>query len=155
MSGLPKKILVPVDFTEPSNRAFDYAVELAKQVGGTLYVLHAYDLPIIGFGDGVYVATSDLAGRMIQAAQTGLAETTERAKGCNVEVVTMLKQGDPRSVILQVAREVGAEMVVMGTHGRRGFSRALIGSVAENVVRTCTLPVLTIHAPAATEALPA
>jgi len=61
----------------------------------------------------------------------------------------MLKQADPREAILAAAEDLSADLVIMGTHGRRGIARALIGSVAEAIVRASTIPVLTVHAASA------
>lgn len=126
----PKNILVPVDFGEASQAALDYAVDLAEGTDAKVFVLHTFEIPIVGLPDGVVAATAELTGRIVNAAQKAL-----------------LEQGDAREVILAEAKELGADLIVIGTHGRRGIARALIGSVAESVVRTSPVPVLTVHAP--------
>jgi nucleotide-binding universal stress UspA family protein len=147
-----KTILVPLDFGEPSSTALAYAVDLAEGLGARIYLLHAFELPIIGFPDGAMVVPPDIAARITNAAQKALDDAVARFTGRKVEMTPMLKQGDPRQVILDQAAELGAQLIVMGTHGRRGISRALIGSVAERVVRSSSIPVLTIHAPPAAAA---
>ncbi|MBX3185849.1 MAG: universal stress protein [Labilithrix sp.] len=141
-----EKILVPTDLGDPGESALAYAVGLADSLGAELILLHAFELPITGFPDGVLVATADLASRIVNASQKALGDAVEKYKGGKVKITPVLKQGDPREVILAVANDMGADLIVMGTHGRRGIARALIGSTTESVVRTAPLPVLTVHA---------
>lgn len=143
----PKNILVPVDFGEASDAALDYAVDLAEGTDAKVFVLHTFEIPIVGLPDGVVAATAELTGRIVNAAQKALDDTLKRYAGRKVPVTAILKQGDAREIILSQAKELGADLIVIGTHGRRGIARALIGSVAESVVRTSPLPVLTVHAP--------
>jgi nucleotide-binding universal stress UspA family protein len=145
MSILPKSILVPTDFSEPAERALDYAVALAERVGAQVTVLHAYEIPLVGFPDGALVATADIAGRIVRAAQEGLDVAVAQRKSHGVGLKSLLKTGDAREVIEAIAQDLGADLIVMGTHGRRGLSRALLGSVTEYVVRTATCPVLAVH----------
>jgi nucleotide-binding universal stress UspA family protein len=144
---LPKTILVPIDFSEPSNAALDYAVELAKKLGAKIHVLTAFQLPIVGFPDGVYVASPDIAEKLTTAAQTALDEAISKRKNSGVEITGMLEQADPRDAIVRAAEDLQADLIVMATHGRKGIARALIGSTTEAVVRTAKVPVLTVHMP--------
>lgn len=144
--NLPKIILVPTDFSVASEAALDHAIGLASKLGGKVYVLHAYQLPVVGFPDGVLVPTAEIASRVISWAQTELAACVAKRKASGVEILPILKQADPREAALAVAEEISADLIVMGTHGRRGIARALIGSVAESVVRTSAVPVMTVHA---------
>lgn len=142
---LPKTILVPVDFSDTSERALDYAVDLAKQLGATVVVMHAYELPVYGFPDGAFVATVEMATRIMNGAQAGLQAEVDKHKAKGVEMKTVLRQGIPVDEVHSVADEVKADLIVVGTHGRRGLARALLGSVAENVIRTSARPVLAIR----------
>ena len=142
---LPRKLLVPTDFGEPSEKALAYAIELAKKLEGEVVVLHTFDLPIVGFPDGAMVATPEMSTRISTAAQEGLARTVGLHQNAGISVTSLLKQGEPWQTIIDTAKESGADMIVMGTHGRTGLGRVLLGSVAEKVVRTSTVPVLTIH----------
>lgn len=144
--ALPKILLVPTDFSEGSEAAIAYAVELAKPLGAELVVLHTYEIPMVGFPDGTLVATAELASRVLEGAQQGLRAVEQKHATTGVAMRTVVKQGDTWRTILETADEVGAGMIVMGTHGRRGLPRALLGSVAEKVVRSATCPVLTVHA---------
>ena len=140
-----KTILVAVDFSDSSEAALAYAVELAKPLGARLVVMHSYELPVYGFPDGALVASVEVATRIMQGAQTGLEGMVERYKG-DVQLDTIVRQGVPWEEVRAVAEEVDADMIVIGTHGRKGIARALLGSVAEKILRTSTRPVLTIHA---------
>ncbi len=140
-------ILVPVDFTETSDRAIEYALELAKRVEASVTILHAYHIPVFGFPDGTYIAAPAVAAELSTAAQTHLDILQDRYKDRGPAVTTMLRDGIPWEEINAVAAEIGADLIVIGTHGRRGLARALLGSVAENIIRTATTPVLVIHGP--------
>lgn len=144
--SLTKMILVPTDFGEPSEAALDYAVELAGAFGAEIALMHAYEIPIIGMPDGTIVATAELTSRLLDGAKIGLDRQIEARSASRIVMRAIIKQGDACSMINETASELGAGLIVMGTHGRRGLPRALIGSVAEKVVRTAHVPVLTIHA---------
>ncbi len=146
--NLPKILLVPTDFSVAAEAALDHALGLASKLGAKVYVLHAYQLPVVGFPDGVLVPTAEIASRVVSWAQGQLAVCVARRKESPVEIVPILKQADARDAVLAVADEVSADLIIMGTHGRRGIARALIGSVAESVVRTSPVPVMTVHAAA-------
>jgi nucleotide-binding universal stress UspA family protein len=143
---LPKIILVPTDFGEPSEAALDYAMALAKPFGAEIVLLHSFEVPIVGFPDGAMMATAELTNRILEGAQAGLDRQVERCSGKGVTVRGVVKQGDAWRTVVATSEELGAGLIVMGTHGRKGLPRALIGSVAEKVVRTSPVPVLTVHA---------
>jgi nucleotide-binding universal stress UspA family protein len=143
---LPTMILVPTDFGEPSEAALDYALELARPLGAEIALMHAYEIPIIGMPDGTIVATADLTSRILEGAKLGLDRQLEARQGSGVRMRAIVKQGDACQSVNETVEEVKADLVVMGTHGRRGLPRYLIGSVAEKVVRTARVPVLTVHA---------
>jgi nucleotide-binding universal stress UspA family protein len=134
---LPKTILVPHDFGTGSDHALTYAVDLAKALGAELVVMHAFEIPMIGFPDGALVATPELASRVLEGANTGLKKAVAPYAAAGHPLRSMVKQGPTWQTII--------EMIVMGTHGRHGLPRALLGSVAEKVVRTAHCPVLTVH----------
>jgi nucleotide-binding universal stress UspA family protein len=139
-------LIVPTDFGEPSEVALDHAIELARALGSGVVLMHAYEIPIMGFPDGAIVATAELTSRILEGAQSGLDRQIKSREGCGVTIRGLIKQGDAVDMINETAKEIGAGLIVMGTHGRRGLPRALIGSVAEKVVRTAHVPVLTVHA---------
>jgi nucleotide-binding universal stress UspA family protein len=142
-----KHILAPIDFSESSDIALDYAVELAAKFSADVTVMHAYELPIYGFPDGALVATVDVATRISEASTQALQAAVEKRQSRGVKLTAVLRDGVPWEEINAVAEEVKADLIVMSTHARRGLRRALIGSVAENVIRTTSRPVLTLHGP--------
>lgn len=142
---LPKTILVPTDFGTGSDHALAYAVDLAKALSAEIIVVHTYEIPMIGFPDGAIIATPDLATRVSENARIGLEKSLEPHANAGIPIRSLLKQGPTWRTIIETATEVSAGMIVMGTHGRHGLPRALLGSVAEKVVRTATCPVLTVH----------
>lgn len=143
---LPKTILVPTDFGEPSEAALDYAIDFAKALGAQIVLMHAYETPVIGFPDGVVAATADFTTQILEGAKVGLDRQLASRGRAGVPIRTLVRQGEPFALVNKVAEEIGADLIIMGTHGRTGIPRALIGSVAEKVVRTAHVPVLTIHA---------
>jgi nucleotide-binding universal stress UspA family protein len=143
-----QRILVPTDFSETSLYALDYAIDLAKKLGATVTVMHAFELPIYGFPDGALIASAEVASRILNGSTQALADTIAERKNSGVKLETALRQGPADEEIVTLARLSHADLVVMGTHGRRGLARALLGSVAEKVVRTAQCPVLTVHGPA-------
>ncbi len=140
-----RRILVPTDFTETSDRALDWAIELAKRLGASITVMHTYEIPVVGFPDGAIIATPEIAGRISEASRSALDATMARIKSRGVPTESLLREGVPWEEINSAAEAVQADLVVIGTHGRRGLTRALLGSVAENVVRTANRPIVTIR----------
>jgi nucleotide-binding universal stress UspA family protein len=144
---LPKRILVPTDFSETSDKALDYAVDLATLLKGSITVMHAYEIPIVGFPDGAIIASAEIASKLLDSVQAAMDATIAKRKNKGVPLQPVIRQDVPYRAINAVADEMKADLIIIGTHGRRGISRALLGSVAENVIRTATRPVLTIHGP--------
>lgn len=143
--NMPKNILVPVDFSEYAEHALDYAIVLAAKLDARVHLLNVIGIPALGVPElGVALSASmmDSIVKENQAALDKLANA-RRTKAMIGEV--MLRTGDARDVIVRACEEVGADLIVMGTHGRRGVTRALLGSVAESIVRTAPCPVLTIR----------
>jgi nucleotide-binding universal stress UspA family protein len=141
---LPKHILVPTDLSEGAEQAFDYACELARGLGAQIHLLHVITIPALGVPELGVALTSSMIDQMVvesQAAVDRLARTRCTAQLGQV----MVKIGDARDVINQTSKELGIDLIVMGTHGRRGITRALLGSVAETVVRSAPCAVLTVR----------
>jgi nucleotide-binding universal stress UspA family protein len=142
-----RQILVPTDFSETSDKALDFAIELAQKFEASVVVMHAFEIPVIGFPDGSIVATADVAARIQEAARKGLEATVAARAKRSVKLTSVLREGPAADEIRSLAEELKVDMIVIGTHGRRGLARALLGSTAENVVRTVHVPILTIHGP--------
>jgi nucleotide-binding universal stress UspA family protein len=136
-----RNILCPVDFDDSSMSALETAGDIARQHDGTVFVLHV--VPMIGppIGMPVYV---QLYESQRQTATTKLEEIArKRLAGLKYELLT--EMGDPAQFILKTAIRASADLVVMSSHGRRGFSRLFLGSVAELVLRESKCPVLTVR----------
>jgi len=142
---VPKTILVPTDFGDPSEAALDYALDFARAFDASIVLLHAYEIPIMGFPDGALVATAELTTSITESARIGLERQVQTREGLGVPIRAIVKQANAVDAVNEVVDETHAELVIMGTHGRRGLPRALLGSVAEKVVRGCKVPVLTVH----------
>ncbi len=142
-----RQILVPTDFSETSDKALDFALELAEKFDASVVVMHAFEIPVIGFPDGSIVATADVAARIQEASRKGLEATVAARAKRKVKLTSVLREGPAADEIRSLAEELKVDMIVIGTHGRRGLARALLGSTAENVVRTVHIPILTIHGP--------
>lgn len=141
-----RQILVPTDFSDCAAAALDAAIELAGKLGARITVLHAWQIPTYAFPFGSFVPAVDLPAALEDAAQKALAELVASRADRGVELRPMVRAGVAWEQILAVVKELPAELVVIGTHGRTGLPRALIGSVAEKVVRLAPVPVLTVHA---------
>ncbi|HWL89393.1 MAG TPA: universal stress protein [Polyangiaceae bacterium] len=140
-----RKVLVPVDFTESSDRALDYALELAARFDASVFVMHAYEVPVYGFPDGAFIANGDVAARISTAAQKALDALVDARKSKGISLRGILRTGVAWEEANAVADELDADLIVISTHGRRGLARALLGSVAENIIRTTPRPVLVLH----------
>jgi nucleotide-binding universal stress UspA family protein len=139
---LTKKILVATDFAAPAQAAADVGLQLAQEFHVPLVLVHAYIVP----GSIVPLApVLEYARIYTSAARELLEKECHRLAGRGVEVIAVLRSGVAWEEILRSAKELDADVIIMGTHGRRGVLRALLGSVAEKVVRLSTVPVLTIH----------
>ncbi|MEO8699467.1 MAG: universal stress protein [Kofleriaceae bacterium] len=150
-------ILVPHDFSASANRAAAIARDEARNHGGNIILLHAVDLPA-SFGPDSTLVMGDhgtpigLGEHAISEATKHLEHIADRLAQDGVSVRAIVRVGTPFDVIEQVAAELHAGVIVMGTHGRTGLSHLIVGSVAERVVRTARVPVVTVrsvHSPSA------
>jgi nucleotide-binding universal stress UspA family protein len=141
-----KKVLCPIDFSEPARAAMEAAVQIARQFGAELTLFHAYQLPGYTLPEGSVVASPKMLQELAVQAETHLGDWKRLAEGLGAPGVATEKGiGEPALEIVDLAREGGYDLVVVGTHGRTGLRHALLGSVAERVVRKSGCPVLSIH----------
>lgn len=150
--NVPRKILIPVDFSPSSLAALDYAVELAGRIGASWELLHVWEPPPVygpdGFVGGAAAAYVALEDQSRREAGKRMEELVERLRlSGHTAIKARIERGVPPFVILDVVKSSNFDLVVMGTHGRTGISRLLAGSVAEKVVRLCPVPVLTVRHP--------
>src|SRR5687767_10050273 len=140
----PKLILVPTDFSEPAAHALRYASALGERFGAHLLVIHAdHFAPPMDFAAGAFDYSRDA---MIESAREALQAHAEENIGADVPFDVRIIVGGALDAIASQVRESGANLVVMGTHGRTGVSRLLFGSVTESVMRTCLVPVIAVTA---------
>ncbi|MFT3925191.1 MAG: universal stress protein [Myxococcales bacterium] len=140
-----KKILCPVDFSPGSETAIEKARELAGALGAELELLHAYQMPVLALPDSSVTVSPTYLVELTNRAQQELDKHATQLEEDGITTTTRVLEGNPAETIVDCARDTGATMIVMGTHGRSGFRRFLLGSTAERVVRMATVPVLTVH----------
>ncbi len=142
------KILYATDYSKASARALDEAIALAKQNAAELLVLHVID-PV-----PPYVAGDDIGGAELymkleettkQDAETSMNKLMEKLRKLKVNAKSLLLRGTAPEQIVKTAKSRRANLIVIGTHGRTGLSKLLMGSVANKVVSTAHCPVLSVH----------
>ena len=135
-------ILLPTDGGEGTTRAEEHAIQLAAEHGAALRVLHVVNLGAIP----PEVGADRIADALESAGDAAIADVVERAEAAGVEDVSgVVEHGSPHREILDYATGHDVSLIVMGTHGRTGLDRYLLGSVAERVVRLSETPVLTVR----------
>jgi nucleotide-binding universal stress UspA family protein len=140
-----KNVVVALDGSECSAHAFALALELAKGVRGRIVICSVVD-PIVVLGRN---PTGAFAEQALEAAEADARQVVdnamEKARSAGVSVDGVVVQGEPGYEIVQFATQRKADAVVMGTHGRTGLKRMFIGSVAEDVLRTSSVPVVVVR----------
>lgn len=144
-TALPKRIVVATDFTEQADLAVAHALSLAQRLDARVQLVHTYVVPMPGPPDLGGAFIGDLAVRMAADAERSMQDALARHRRPGVEVSGVVKEGDARDQIIEVAKAFGADLIVIGSHGRRGFKRLVMGSVAEMVVRHAPCPVLVVR----------
>lgn len=138
-----QRILCPTDFSECSERAFERAIDLARTLGASVHLAHVHELVAYSSPEGALLLTDPIVlQRINDGLRRELAKKAEKVEG--VTVTTGLTEGWPAREIVRLAEELPADLIVIGTHGRSGFQRFLLGSVAEKVLRTSKVPVVTV-----------
>jgi nucleotide-binding universal stress UspA family protein len=142
-----KRICCPIDFSDASRAAMEVAADLARRFGAELVLLHAYPIPGYTFPDGSVVASPKMMQDLAEQAERHLEEwraDAERLAG-GARVGAEKAVGEPAKEIVTFAHGRGVDLLVLGTHGRTGIEHALMGSIAERVVRRAHCPVLTVR----------
>jgi nucleotide-binding universal stress UspA family protein len=134
-------ILVPTDGSDPSERATERAVDLARRYDATIHALYVIEAEALAPD----LNTAALYDELESMGQRAIDDVIESAEAAGVDTVeSAIASGSPSRAILEYVDDNAIDLVVMGTHGRTGLDRYLIGSVAEKVVRTSPVPVLTV-----------
>ena len=144
---MPTKILVPTDFSEPSDRAFEQALDIARQYHGKVFLLHVIREEVPYQIDTGFITDE---GLWQQIRNSQLAEAKERLQNQidkfpqakDVEIVATVRQGIPYEKILEEGKEKDIDLIVIASLGRTGIAKYLIGSVARNVLKASKCPVL-------------
>ncbi len=142
-----KQILVPVDFSEHSTAALEAAVELAKIFDSKLHLLHCYPLQPGGISPYGIMIPSSYISELREAATRQLSEWQQKRVPAGIPVEASTLSEAPSEAILQTAKRIRADLIVMGTRGLSGFKHVLLGSVAERTVRLASCPVLVVPVP--------
>ncbi len=145
---LPKTILFPTDFSENSESALRWAIELAQAFGAELIILHVVNSSTIGYPSlerGVPIDIQSILATIQESVNQSLEILGKKCEESGLSVQTVSRLGFPAQEIVRVAQESRAGLIVMGTHGWTGFKHLILGSTAENVVRTAACPVLTVR----------
>jgi nucleotide-binding universal stress UspA family protein len=143
-----KTILVAVDGSAISNLGLEEAISLATALGGTLCVLHVIEQFLLTRGLGAPDLVEGLLEALRDTGQKILAEAVNEAEQVGVTTRSILAEairGPVADVIIEQAKKCSADMIVLGTHGRRGMSRLVMGSDAERVIQEATVPVLLVR----------
>jgi nucleotide-binding universal stress UspA family protein len=138
-----RRILVPVDFSAGSDAALELATSLARDAGGSLILAHVEIIPLSAAGGEYLYAIPEPPTEELLAKLDAIVLPDSQ-----IPVERRLLAGDPADAIIRLAETEDVDLIVMGTHGRRGLTRLLMGSVAEVVVRAAPCPVLTVKQPA-------
>src|SRR5262245_10843824 len=141
-----KTILHPTDFSPRSQAAFEMACSLARERQARLVLLHVVEVPLTVPSGVMTAPPAPLPETEKDAAWTKIKAM--KAPDSSIALDQRVVMGDVGTSILDIAKEVRADLIVLGTHGRTGLSRLLMGSVAEKVVRNAACPVLTLKTPA-------
>ena len=139
-----ERILVPIDFSQPSLRALDDAVEFSRPYEARLTILYVVERGL--YGSPLLVTDPRVLGeKERKAAEKRLARLAQQIGKRGIECNTLVRFGVAYAEILATARRIKADLIILSTHGRTGLAHVFIGSVAERVVREATCPVLTIR----------
>ena len=140
-----RHILVPTDFSEGSTQAFDTALDMARDSGARLTLFHVHHVPASVFPDVILPLSPELMRDVERSVELVLERWVERARAAGVVADSRTSFGATHDEICAAAEALDVDLIVIGTHGRGGLSHALLGSVAEKVVRRAPCPVLTVR----------
>lgn len=150
-----QRILVPVDGSSTSGKGLSEAIALAKLTGGRIHLLHVVREPFEAIGiDGAMCTGADIHRLVREGAELVLAMATEQVKKAGIAVDSeLLDSFDGRvcDLVVRAVQSWSADLIVIGTHGRRGVGRMLLGSDAEQILRLAPIPVLLVRGTAATD----
>lgn len=142
-----KNILCPIDYSVYSEMALKYAIEFAEKYQAKLYLMHVLDIRVYDINDPDLYNVNIIDEETINKLRERLLKCVNEDAKNKISVEAIIIQGVPFAEIIKAAKECKIDLIVLGTHGRTGLSHAIMGSVAEKVVRKAPCPVLTIRHP--------
>lgn len=140
-----QRVFCPVDFSPASDHALAYAIALAKKCGASVTLLHVYGVPMYVLPEGFVTAYPQAVAAQSGLLQANLDQRLKQHEAAGVPLRSELTVGVPHTEIAEAAKRGKADLVIMGTHGYTGLKHMVLGSVAERVVRTSSVPVLTVR----------
>jgi nucleotide-binding universal stress UspA family protein len=144
MSVQVRRILVPLDFSEHAPSLIEWAIHLAREHESAVVLLHAYHPPVeFQQLEGAYLPP-DFWSNVKSEAEQSLGRYADEVRAAGLSCELLVREGYPATVIEDVAREVSADLIVIGTRGRTGLKHLLLGSIAERVVQKAPCAVLTV-----------
>lgn len=141
------KMLVATDFSPPSDHAVNAAIELAKATGATIDLVHAFDMPVPLVTPYEVAIPTDFIAEAREVATSRLKACEEKVRAAGVEVRAHLSEVPAAPALVEAARDLGSDLIVMGTRGHTGLKHILLGSVAERTLRSAPCSVLTVKEP--------
>ena len=140
------KILVATDFTEASDAAIESALDLASRLGASVTLAHTYELPTYGIGDpNLVMPMVEVASDLSRTLEQTMENEVETRRYRGVPLGHVVRMGPAPDAINAVAEEIGADLIIVGTHGRTGLAHVLLGSTAESIVRGATRAVMIVR----------
>jgi nucleotide-binding universal stress UspA family protein len=141
-----KKIAVPIDFTDVAPFVAKYAKGLAKKLDAEVVLI--YILEDLSSYEGLYVdakTLTELENKLIEGAKTSMEEFIKEHFSDYPKLKTLIEKGDVVEGVIEAAKKEGADLIIIGTHGRKGLDKILFGSVAEGVIKNSPIPVLSLN----------
>jgi len=138
------KILVPIDFSDRSQKVLDFAIEHARAFDATLHLVHVFEVLVYRGVRYDEVLSSETVEETEERCRKSLAEHLEHATGQGVKGESHLVEGEARDVIARVAKELEIDLIILGSHGRSRLKHLLLGSVAEHTLRFAPCAVLVV-----------
>jgi universal stress protein A len=143
-----KQLLVAVDFSDPSIHALQVARDIGKRLNARLNIVHFVPMRVVDMGmEGGVDFSEEMHQSELAEAKVKLENLVKDHTMADDDVEQFLRTGEPATDMRAMANEIGADMIVIGTHGRTGLKHLLLGSVAEHILRSADVPVMCVRTP--------
>ncbi len=138
------KILVATDGSQYSDKALEYAVNIAKVFGAKLYIIHVVEEDKVALASSAIPITTNIIDDLVRIGNEILSRAREYARSRGIDAEVILARGNAADKILETADKINADLIIVGSRGLKGLARFLLGSVSERVVRHSNKPVLVV-----------